>query len=242
MRKSVPDAVIVGAGPAGSTAAFLLASNGLRVQVLDRSHFPREKLCGGLLTWKTIQTLAAAFGVTAATLKSEKIIRVESRGYLVGGRNSRPIHGTLDYPFHLVERKAYDEFWLKRAVSAGAEFRPGTRAMSFNPATRQVVTADGEILHARFVLGADGVASRVRSALRRAGKIADPRGGETAIAIETFATRRRDRHRHRNLCAANCFRRLPGPPLPALRLYPLGICLVFSRTRMPGPRHPRAEE
>jgi geranylgeranyl reductase family protein len=189
MRTSVPDAIIVGAGPAGATAAFLLAANGLRVVVLDRSHFPREKLCGGLLTWKTIQTLASVFGVTAATLTAEKIIRHESRGYLVGGRNSRPMHGTLDYPFHLVERKVYDQFWLKRAVSAGAEFRPGVRVISCNPSTGQVVTSDGEILNGRFVLGADGVASRVRSALRRAGKLADPRRGETAIAIETFAPR-----------------------------------------------------
>ena len=51
------------------------------------------------------------------------------------------------------------------------------------------MTSDGEILHGRFVLGADGVASRVRSALRRAGTLADPRGGETAIAIETFVPR-----------------------------------------------------
>jgi len=189
MRKRFPDAVIVGAGPAGSTAAFLLASNGLRVVVLDRSHFPREKLCGGLLTWKAIQTHVAAFGVSAATLKSEKIIRVESHRYLVGGRNSQPIHGTLAYPFHLVERKVYDQFWLDRAVSAGADFRPGVRVTAFDPAASQVVTADGDILHGRFVLGADGVASRVRSALWRAGKIADPRGAETAIAIETFAPR-----------------------------------------------------
>ncbi len=189
MRQSIPDAVIVGAGPAGSTAAFLLASRGLRVVVLDRSQFPREKLCGGLLTWKTIQTLADVFGVTAATLKSEKIIRTESRGYLVGGRNGRRIRGTLDYPFHLVDRKTYDQFWLNRAISAGAKFRPGVRVTAFNPSTSQVVTADGDILRGRFMLGADGVASRVRSALRRTGKIADPRSGETAIAIETFVPR-----------------------------------------------------
>ena len=229
MRKSVPDAVIVGAGPAGATAAFLLAANGLRVVILDRSHFPREKLCGGLLTWKTIQTLASAFGVTAATLRSEKIIRHESRGYLVGGRGRRPIHGTLDYPFHLVERKVYDQFWLKRAVSAGAEFRPGVRVISCNPSAGQVVTSDGEILHGRFVLGADGVASRVRSALRRAGKLADPRRGETAIAIETFAPR----------TISGAF-----PDYPCLHYghIPWGYAWSFPAPERQTSRHPRAEE
>ena len=44
------DAIVIGAGPAGSTAAYLLAKGGLHVLVLDKNEFPRDKLCGGLLT------------------------------------------------------------------------------------------------------------------------------------------------------------------------------------------------
>lgn len=50
------DVLIVGAGPAGSTAAFMLAGRGLKVALLDRRTFPRPKFCGGLLTWKTVRT------------------------------------------------------------------------------------------------------------------------------------------------------------------------------------------
>jgi len=44
MKQTIYDAVIIGAGPAGSTAAFILASAGLRVALLDRRDFPRPKL------------------------------------------------------------------------------------------------------------------------------------------------------------------------------------------------------
>jgi len=44
------DVLVVGAGPAGSTAAFILAGRGLRVALLDGCVFARQKPCGGLLT------------------------------------------------------------------------------------------------------------------------------------------------------------------------------------------------
>ena len=60
-RKYSFDAIVIGAGPAGSTAAYLLASKGFKVLILDKSTFPRDKLCGGLLTWKTVKLLESIF-------------------------------------------------------------------------------------------------------------------------------------------------------------------------------------
>ena len=51
------DAIVIGAGPAGSTAAYLLAKKGFKVLILDKKAFPRDKLCGGLITWKTVKVL-----------------------------------------------------------------------------------------------------------------------------------------------------------------------------------------
>lgn len=55
------DAVIIGAGPAGSHLGFLLARAGVKVAIVDRAVFPRDKLCGGLLTQKTLALLAKAY-------------------------------------------------------------------------------------------------------------------------------------------------------------------------------------
>src|SRR5215213_486297 len=51
------DALIVGAGPAGSTAAFRLARAGARVSLIDKSRFPRDKPCGGGLTYRALRLL-----------------------------------------------------------------------------------------------------------------------------------------------------------------------------------------
>jgi len=50
------DVVVVGAGPAGSTAAYRLARAGARVALLERATFPRDKPCGGGLTLRAVMT------------------------------------------------------------------------------------------------------------------------------------------------------------------------------------------
>ena len=54
------DVAVVGAGPAGSVAACLLARRGLDVLLLDQARFPRAKACGGCLNRSTLARLAAA--------------------------------------------------------------------------------------------------------------------------------------------------------------------------------------
>src|SRR5438874_2431513 len=56
------DAIVVGAGPAGSTAAFRLASAGARTLLLDRARFPRDKPCGGGLTIRAVRALPYGVG------------------------------------------------------------------------------------------------------------------------------------------------------------------------------------
>ena len=51
------DVIIVGAGPAGSSAAIRLAENGVRVLLLEEKHMPREKLCGEFITPESFPTL-----------------------------------------------------------------------------------------------------------------------------------------------------------------------------------------
>ena len=51
------DVIVVGAGPAGSSTAFHLAQAGLDVLLLEKSHFPREKVCGDGLTPRAVKQL-----------------------------------------------------------------------------------------------------------------------------------------------------------------------------------------
>ncbi len=184
------DVLIAGAGPAGSTAAFILAGRGLKVVLLDRSSFPRPKLCGGLLTWKTVQSLERIFQVSLRALQSAGLIRFETRRYTVADRCGHALTRRLDDPFHLVDRTSYDAFWLRQAVSAGAEFHAGAAVASLDPARCEALTDSGRRWRARVVIGADGVDSRIRQTLASAGKLRPPRRPGRASALECFAPRR----------------------------------------------------
>ena len=53
------DVIVIGAGPAGATAAFHLAQSGLNTLVLEKTQFPREKVCGDGLTPRAVKQLLA---------------------------------------------------------------------------------------------------------------------------------------------------------------------------------------
>jgi flavin-dependent dehydrogenase len=72
------DVIVIGAGPAGSTAAYLLALNGFKVLIIDKAIFPRDKLCGGLLTLKSIKLLEDIFSTSVEFLKSRRVITYQS--------------------------------------------------------------------------------------------------------------------------------------------------------------------
>ena len=190
MEKATCDALIIGAGPAGTTAAFALATYGLKVVLLDRRDFPRPKLCGGLLTWKTFQVLESVFQTSPRALAAQGIVRHATREYMLAGHGRRSVRRTLDYPFHLVDRQTYDHHWLQHAVSAGAEFHPNSAVTAFDQRRREVTTAKGEKWTGRFIIGADGVNSRVRQALAKARTIDEPAHSGCATALECFVPRR----------------------------------------------------
>ena len=115
------DVLVIGAGPAGATAAYLLAIYGFKVAVIEKEQFPRFKLCAGLLTRKTIQLLKNLFNVELTDLVTAGIIENQSRRYGIGDSFGNYLQNKMDYPFHLVDRKAYDALWMEKATDAGAK-------------------------------------------------------------------------------------------------------------------------
>jgi geranylgeranyl reductase family protein len=180
------DAIVIGAGPAGSTVAYLLASNGFKVVVLEKSIFPRAKLCGGLITRKCINLLESIFSTPLDFLKSRRIISHQSVDYNVCSSSGATVKGCLEFPFHFVQRKTYDHHWMKAAMEAGAEFQPGEKLVSLNLSTNQVTSESGKHYKAKFVLGADGVLSRVRRILTARGVITQNWKSHLASTLEVF--------------------------------------------------------
>ncbi len=149
------DLVVVGAGPAGSTAAREAAAAGAKVLVVDRATFPRYKACGGGIPLRTERLLP--FPIDSVVEDSVRLLDVAYQGRYRFVKNS----GT---PFaHMVMRERFDHLLLQRACDAGAEFRPGTtiRAAEETGSGVRITASDGFEATGRYVACADGAHSPV---------------------------------------------------------------------------------
>ncbi len=119
------DILIVGAGPAGSSLGYLLAEKGFDVLVLDKSHFPRPKLCGGALTWKTRKLLEEVYKVPFAQQFSTEST---SEDYAIYEKYKQKIYQSSPEPFYFINREKYDAKLVSLAQQKGCLFQFGKQA------------------------------------------------------------------------------------------------------------------
>ncbi|WP_320171487.1 geranylgeranyl reductase family protein [Maridesulfovibrio sp.] len=156
------DVVIAGGGPSGSTAAYILARKGFRVALIDKAEFPRKKLCGGLITHKTVTLLDKIYGCGAATLHEKGLIRFESPEYSINYRDHNIRDAESSIPFRFIDRVDFDYFLLQKAAEAGAHIFTGEEITDCNYRDAEVKTASRRIYKGQYLLGTDGVNSTIR--------------------------------------------------------------------------------
>lgn len=149
------DVAIIGAGPAGSTLAALLAHRGCSVALIDRDSFPRDKLCGEFLSYDALPILDH-FGID---LQNAPAI---SRCVVVGRR--RHYEFAFPRPARGVSRLLLDDLLFRHAISAGA--KPFESCTVTSVSRDRVETDRGEIA-ARVVVGAWGRWGRFDQQLER---------------------------------------------------------------------------
>jgi len=150
------DVLVVGAGPAGSTAAYRLAEAGASVLLADKAKFPRDKPCGGGLTMRAVRQLP--FSV-------EPVVEDRTMRVRFGLDFTRRIERTVDEPLVLMtQRKRLDAHLVEQAASAGAEFRDGVKVTGLELGDNGVeARVDGSRVtaaHALLADGANGVSAR----------------------------------------------------------------------------------
>jgi flavin-dependent dehydrogenase len=151
------DAIVVGAGPAGSAAAIALAAGGRRVLVLEKDRFPRRKVCGAFLAADGAEALASLGLLETVRRAGPEVIR-EGSVELPDGRS---VSVPLDAPALGVSRYFLDEQLARGAAEAGAEIRLGARVVSFRGGAGacRVSWIDADGVHdgaSRVVIGAWG--------------------------------------------------------------------------------------
>lgn len=159
--ESVWDVVVVGAGPAGASAAHAAACAGRRVLLLEKAELPRYKTCGGGIIGPSREALPPGFELPLRD-------RVHAVTFSLNGKLSRT-RRSKHMLFGLINRPEFDAALVESATAAGATLRTGvtvSRVEQHGPSvpdrrTVAVVLADGETVLARAVVGADGSASRI---------------------------------------------------------------------------------
>ncbi|MDW3845361.1 geranylgeranyl reductase family protein [Micromonospora sp. BRA006-A] len=168
------DVIVVGAGPGGSATAYHLARHGVRVLLLEKTEFPREKVCGDGLTPRAVRQLIR-MGVDT----SPEAGWLHNKGLRVIGGGIRL---ELDWPdlasfpnYGLVRtRLDFDDLLAQRAVAAGAKLQTSVNVLGpVLGADDRVIGVQAEVgpdkepatFHAPLVVAADGVSGRFPLAL-----------------------------------------------------------------------------
>jgi len=161
---STADVTVIGAGPAGSMTAYHLALQGLRVRLVDKRTFPRDKACGGGLTLRAVR--AIPFDLAPAVEDVGRTIRLTMGNRLLMEKRMTPP------PIVLVRRDRFDALLVEKAVRAGATFRDATafRRLSGTLGDLKIETSRG-VCRSRTIVGADGLHSRVRQQLGFRGSV-----------------------------------------------------------------------
>ena len=157
------DVIIVGAGPAGSTAGYLLSKFGLKVLLIEKFKLPRQKLCAGLITFKTYELIKRIFNLSNNDFN--KLINFSSKTFKLYYRDKLISSGKSSQAFYFVERDKYDLFFVEKARQQGTEVIDGECIIDFKLSLNEVITFSQKRYKAKFIIGADGVNSVIRKNL-----------------------------------------------------------------------------
>ena len=160
------DVIVVGAGPAGSTAAKTLAKKGQKVLLAERSKMPRYKSCSGQLIHKTLDLVEAYFGEPVP--ESTMCTPTENRGVILTDDRGNTFR--FEQSARNVWRSAFDKWLADKAASVGAEVRDETAVIACEEREDVVIVtlkSGGQIYaeHARYVVDCEGVTGALKQKL-----------------------------------------------------------------------------
>jgi geranylgeranyl reductase family protein len=160
------DVAIIGAGPAGSSAAYFLARAGVKVLLLDKATFPRDKTCGDGLVPRALPILAEMGVLNSIAAHGWKLNHLE-----IFAPSGRSVHFDIPplphAPNHaiVIPRLELDNLLLQKAIESGADFRGGVHVHDVQTDTDGVTISADDTYHAVLAIVATGANVALLSSL-----------------------------------------------------------------------------
>ena len=153
------DSIIVGAGPAGATAAYYLAKKGQSVLIIEKASFPRYKPCGGGVS----PEIADWFDFDFTPVVKNTVSQVKYT-WKMGDPMEINLEGVT--PMWMVQRAEFDNFLVQQAIQQGAELKDNSEVTAINLQgdSWQISTSEGSF-EAKYLIAADGANSFVANKL-----------------------------------------------------------------------------
>lgn len=157
------DVVIIGGGPAGVTAGVVLQKKGYRTCIIDWNTFPREKLCAGVVTTKTMKLIRHIYkGLNIDDLEINYINKME-----IFYKNTLIGKYVVENEYGVVDRKKFDNILINYYQRMGGQLLDGQKQYQICYEKNTIKFSNGEKMNYRFLIGADGINSRIRMYVQR---------------------------------------------------------------------------
>lgn len=212
------DVIVVGAGPAGSSAAITAQKNGLKVAIIDKQAFPRNKLCAALFSGRALRSMKCVF---SSIPNDSYFLNINSVTFKWGGTTIR--NWTNDHKLRLSYRHDVDHWLLKLAIKSGVSDFQKVQLSKIDEENCTIELKDGRILHYNVLIGADGANSIVGRHLF--GRPFDP--NTIGFALETEAPEECDENADLSI-DFDCVRPGYGWSFPKIKSRTIGVAALHK--------------
>lgn len=152
------DVIIIGAGPAGISLGNRLLENNISFCIIDKEYFPRDKLCGGLLTGKTIDLIKELNMVEDIKIcynNSSKKVKMFKKYKQILDIN-------VTTPYYFTDRRVFDHELLQALKNKGGTVLEGITIEKIDTEKKCVLLTNNTCMNYKYLVGADGSNSITR--------------------------------------------------------------------------------
>ncbi|MBK9221168.1 MAG: geranylgeranyl reductase family protein [Saprospiraceae bacterium] len=155
------DVVIIGGGPAGTAAGITARNHGLSCCILDKSQFPRKKLCGGLITQKTLDLITEI----CKDIRLDGLYNFKSNQVEIKNGSNTLVDFNVEIPLYFTYREEFDHLLLKKFEDLGGDVYQSSIQLSLINTTNRSIHLSAYSIHYTYLIGADGANSSIRKLL-----------------------------------------------------------------------------